>query len=101
MALATISQAMAQQNQTPGDMTAGGTSQPESSAASAQAGANTTDGTTTGSSGPKEPESGPPGDLELPPLPSAKLCDSYEGAVRGACLLTATNESPAGNGAQQ
>jgi hypothetical protein len=97
-----IAPAAAQQNQTPGDLTAGGASQSERTAASAQAGANTTDGTTTGSSGPKKQQSGPPGNLELPPLPSAKLCESYDGDVQLACLATVTNGSAAAvNGAQQ
>lgn len=92
-----ISPASAQQNQTPGDLTAGGNLQ-----SSAQAGANTTDGTTTGSSGPQKQQSGPPGNLELPSLPSEELCESYDGEVQAACLVTVTNETaPANNGAQQ
>lgn len=87
------SAAWAQQNQTPGDTTAGGggavgASSSSSKASTAQSGANTTDGTTTGSSGPKEPGGGPPGNLELPPLPSADLCSSYQGEVQADCLST-------------
>ena len=85
------SPAFAQQNQTPGDTTAGGGAvdgAETSNALTAQSGANTTDGTTTGSSGPKDPGGGPPGDLSLPPLPSTDLCGSYLGHVQAACLAT-------------
>lgn len=88
--------AWAQQNQTPGDTTAGGDGAvgASSKARTAQSGANTTDGTTTGSSGPEEPGGGPPGDLELPPLPSADLCSSYEGEVQADCLATTLYQRP-------
>jgi hypothetical protein len=87
----------AQQNQTPGDTTAGGGADDgvsSSKARTAQSGANTTDGTTTGSSGPEEPGGGPPGDLALPPLPSADLCSSYQGEVQAACLATTLYQRP-------
>lgn len=88
--------AASQQNQTPGDTTAGGNNT-DSKPSTAQAGANTTDGTTTGSSGPQKKESGPPGDRALPPLPSAELCASYKGEVRAACLSTVMYQRPNGS----
>jgi hypothetical protein len=91
------SAAWAQQNQTPGDTTAGGggaVGTSTSRASTAQSGANTTDGTTTGSSGPKEPGGGPPGNLEVPPLPSADLCSSYQGVVQTDCLATTLYQLP-------
>lgn len=91
--LASTPFAVAQQNQTPGDLNAGGSSGGEgggSKASKAQAGANTTDGTTTGSSGPKPKQNWPPGNLALPPLPSPELCNAYTGPVQSACLATAT-----------
>lgn len=86
---------LAQQNQTPGDTNAGGQSRSEASgltaALGAQSGANTSDATTTGASGPKKKGSGPPGGLALPPLPSDALCAAYQGEVLAACLSTTLN----------
>ena len=48
----------------------------------AQVGAGTTDGTTTGVSGP----TGGGGPAGMPPPPRASLCDSYSGDVQKACL---------------
>ena len=95
--LASTPAAVAQQNQTPGDQNAGGSSGGEdnsgSKANTAQAGANTTDGTTTGSSGPKPKQGGTPGNLTLPPLPSPEFCNAYAGPVQSACLATVTEET--------
>jgi len=90
-----IPPAAAQQNQTPGDTDAGGNSRAEASgltaAHSAQAGANTSDATTTGASGPANKKASKPGPIALPPLPSEKQCSGYEGDVRAACLSTVLN----------
>jgi len=97
--------AFAQQNQMPGDSDAGGNSQVgvsgQTAAHAALSGANTSDATTTGSSGPRKKASGPAGGLGLPPLPSADLCKSYEGDVRAACLSTTTNTAENATGAAQ
>lgn len=58
----------------------------------AQAGANTTAGTTTGSSGPSEPQSG--SDVSTT-LSSAALCASYVGLVRSNCLAKVTRNPEA------
>ena len=96
---------LAQQNQTPGDTNAGGDSRSEASgltaATAAQSGANTSDATTTGSSGPRSKKSGPPGDLALPPLPTDKLCNSYTGDVQAACLFTTMGTNKTASGAAQ
>lgn len=53
----------------------------------AQVGAGTTNGTTTGYSGPQSKASKKPGENATPPLPSDKLCKSYEGtAIHEQCL---------------
>lgn len=97
--------ALAQQNQTPGDTNSGGTSQSAASgktaAQGAQSGANTSDATTTGASGPQKKSSGPPGAIALPPLPSEKLCSNYTGDVKTACLSTTTNGMASATGAAQ
>ena len=53
----------------------------------AHVGAGTTNGSTTGVSGPTGNGSAPPGEVQLPPLPNPSLCDAYRGmpAYRG-CL---------------
>lgn len=47
-------------------------------AQTAQVGAGTTNGATAGFSGPKEPSGARPGEVQLPPLPSPDLCQSYQ-----------------------
>ena len=67
-------------------------STPESHPLIAQAGAGTTDGTTTGDSGPqKKGGSGPT-------QSDASLCSDYQGVVRSYCLYTVLKEAdhPAG-----
>ncbi len=44
----------------------------------AHVGAGTTETSTTGHSGPTQQSSGPPGEITVPPLPNASLCDSYK-----------------------
>lgn len=44
----------------------------------AQVGAGTTNGTTTGYSGPKDSTSDVRGENTLPPLPGPQLCDAYK-----------------------
>lgn len=61
-----------------GGTTGGQAREGSSGAQTAQVGAGTTSGTTTGSSGPKDTASGGGGQTELPPLPSAELCDAYK-----------------------
>ncbi|WP_230530871.1 hypothetical protein [Microvirga roseola] len=46
-------------------------------AETAQVGAGTTNGTTTGYSGPKDSTSDVRGENTLPPLPGPQLCDAY------------------------
>ena len=46
----------------------------------AHVGAGTTNAPTTGYSGPKGDAQEAPGENNLPPLPSAKLCDAYQGS---------------------
>lgn len=90
--------ALAQQNQMPGDSNAGGDSRSVSgttAAHAAQAGADTSDATTTGASGPANKKAGKPGAIALPPLPSEKLCSTYSGEVQAACLSTALNKETA------
>ena len=90
------SPALAQQNQMPGDTNAGGDSRSASgttAAHAAQAGANTSDATTTGASGPSNKKAGKPAAIALPPLPTDKLCGSYEGEVQAACLSTVLNKT--------
>ena len=106
-ATAFASPAIAQQNQTPGDTTAGGSSESSATtnqpgkAQTAEAGADTVDSATTGSSGPKKKKKpGPPGDIEAPPLPSPELCGSFEGSVKSACLFTVTGQ-PSGEQNEQ
>jgi hypothetical protein len=59
----------------------------ERSAQTVQVGAGTDNGTTAGFSGPKSSGGGEP------PLPSAKLCDSFPKAERQACLGTVLRSS--------
>lgn len=61
----------------------------------AQVGAGTDDDTTTGSSGPQGGGGG------KPPLPQAKLCNSYKGAVQQDCLDTVLRKQAQQSGAQQ
>lgn len=49
----------------------------ESGGPVATVGAGTIDAVTTGSSGPQETSSGAPGEINVPPLPDASLCDDY------------------------
>jgi hypothetical protein len=91
--LALASPALAQQNQAPGFL--GSEGEGGGSARPAQAGANTTDGTTTGVSGPKSDDGGPPGNLTLPDLPSESLCKDMSDDVRTNCLSTVLNRAPA------
>lgn len=97
--------ALAQQNQTPGDTNAGGNSRAETGTTSgiqaALSGANTSDATTTGASGPSAKKNGAPRRITLPPLPSEKLCDGYQGEVHDACLSTTLNQGPIPSGAAQ
>lgn len=97
--------ALAQQNQTPGDTDAGGNSRVETGGAgrvqAALSGANTSDATTTGASGPSAKKGGSPGKITLPPLPSGTLCETYAGEVRIACLSTTLNEGSSTSGAAQ
>ncbi len=76
----------AQQNQTPGFLDSDAGSRNE--AAPAQAGANTTDGTTSGVSGPKSDSGDPPGNRSLPDLPAEALCENFEDEVHANCLST-------------
>ncbi len=78
--------AMAQQNQTPGflDSDAGS----RNKAVPAQSGANTTDGTTSGVSGPKSDSGDPPGNRSMPDLPAETLCKDFNAEVRANCLAT-------------
>lgn len=87
LALATPAVSLAQGNQGGGTDQAGrssGQSQQQgrppgrSEAQSAPVGAGTTDGTTTGVSGPSDPAAGTARANELPPLPGPALCDGYE-----------------------
>lgn len=93
--MCSASGALAQQNQVPGDTGSGGNSRAVSGSATAaqaaQSGANTSDATTTGASGPSGKQSAAAAGIALPPLPSDKLCSSYEGEVRDACLSTDLN----------
>lgn len=97
-ALCLASPAVAQQNQVPGDTNAGGNSSEVSgmtAAHAAQAGADTSDATTTGASGPANRKAAKPAAVALPPLPSEKLCSTYSGDVQAACLSTVTNKGAA------
>ena len=82
------SQAFAQRGGGPGGQQLHGARHPEA----AQIGAGTTDGTTTGISGPKK------GGSKKPPKPDASLCKDYENEVRQSCLSVAAGVS---NGAAQ
>lgn len=64
----------------------GRTGQP--SAQTAQVGAGTTSGSTTGYSGPQNVGGGTPGQIQVPPLPGPKLCEPYQDTpnVYQACL---------------
>ncbi len=78
--------AIAQQNQTPGFLDSDeGT---RNKAVPAQAGANTTDGTTSGVSGPKSDSGEPPGNRSLPDLPAEALCNDFNEEMRANCLST-------------
>ena len=78
--------AIAQQNQTPGFLDSDdGT---RNQAVPAQTGANTTDGTTSGVSGPKSESGDPPGNRSLPDLPTEALCENFNEEVRANCLST-------------
>ncbi|MBJ6127010.1 hypothetical protein [Microvirga splendida] len=54
----------------------------------AQVGAGTTNGSTTGTSGPKSNSGNAPGQIQVPPLPNPSLCDPYKDtpAAYQACL---------------
>jgi hypothetical protein len=58
------------------------------SAQTAQVGAGTTNGTTTGYSGPKEATASAPGQNEVPPLPRPELCEPYRNTPQAyqSCL---------------
>jgi hypothetical protein len=105
MLVALASPALAQQNQTPGYTDDAGSqreSSPQDKVQHALAGANTTDGTTTGVSGPKSKSGGPPGNTALPDLPTQKLCDSAPQEARQSCLSTVLNKaSEPATGVQQ
>lgn len=97
IALCLASPALAQQNQMPGDTNAGGDSRSVSGSAAhaAQAGADTSDATTTGASGPSNKKAAKPAAIALPPLPSEKLCSGYKGDLQAACLSTVLNKAGA------
>jgi hypothetical protein len=54
----------------------------------AQVGAGTTNGSTTGYSGPQDVTENKPGQVDVPPLPSPELCEPYQDtpAAYQACL---------------
>lgn len=84
VALAVASGALGQGNPTANTGVGRGTSGSGQDAAggaaqTAQQGANTTDGTTTGVSGPDVPSAGPPGVIEPPGPPTPSLCDDWRG----------------------
>lgn len=65
-----------------------GQSQQGGKAQTAQVGAGTTNGTTTGYSGPKDSAEAKPGEVQVPPLPSPELCQFYQNSpAYQACLL--------------
>lgn len=71
------------------DQTSSSTAQGNvSKAQTAQVGAGTTSGSTTGYSGPKDVTENVPGQIRLPPLPRPELCEPYRGtpAVYQTCL---------------
>ncbi len=59
-----------------------------SKAQTAQVGAGTTSGSTTGYSGPKDVTESAPGQIRVPPLPRPELCEPYRStpAVYQTCL---------------
>lgn len=65
-------------------------------AQTAQVGAGTTDGATTGSSGPEKKGGG-----SGPTQPSNDLCADYKGDVQAACLYVEMNQQPQPQGGSQ
>jgi hypothetical protein len=60
----------------------------------AQVGAGTTDGSTTGYSGPESNTAAEPEEISLPPLPSADVCEPYQDTpAYQPCLWVALRES--------
>lgn len=64
-------------------------------AAVAQVGAGTTDGSTTGYSGPEGDGEASPGEVTIPPLPSADDCEPYHDTpAYNACLWVVLRDEP-------
>ena len=62
----------------------------------AQVGAGTTNGVTTGSSGPEDTATGSP-EPSLPELPSAKLCEQWKGSeIHAFCMEKLVSEQDRG-----
>ncbi|MFC4174304.1 hypothetical protein ACFOYU_20020 [Microvirga sp. GCM10011540] len=95
LAVAAIDPASAQDNSNRSgnrsDQRASGDGQAEvgqPNAQTAYVGAGTTNGSTTGYSGPTKVTNSTPGQIEVPPLPSPKLCEPYRDtpAAYQSCL---------------
>jgi hypothetical protein len=64
-------------------------------AAMTHVGAGTTDGSTTGYSGPEGDGEASSGEVSLPPLPSADACEPYQDtAAYDACLSVVLRDEP-------
>lgn len=71
--------------------------EPGAQAAVAQVGAGTTDGSTTGYSGPQSNAGVVPGENSLPPLPSDDVCEPYRDTpAYQSCLGVVLRDEPGG-----
>jgi hypothetical protein len=91
-AIAFASPALAQRGGGPGGQQLHGGHHPQT----AQVGAGTTNGTTTGFSGPKKG-----GGSKKPAKPDASLCEDYQGEVRQSCLSVAVGMANGAAGGAQ
>jgi hypothetical protein len=101
IAAASLSQAMAQEQRSSPTSRGEGGSAGEGDefgrpgAPVAQVGAGTTDGSTTGYSGPESNVQAAPGENSLPPLPSADVCEPYRDTpAYQSCLWVVLRDSP-------
>ncbi len=88
-----LSVAWAQENQgirDPSEWDSTDDQQPAAAHQTAQVGAGTDNGTTTGFSGPKKKG----GSKGKPPEPQASLCERYDGGVKQSCLETVLRKAP-------
>jgi hypothetical protein len=80
--------------ESPGAATGQGPEDSGLQASVAQVGAGTNSGATTGYSGPQPESSGTPGEINVPPLPAASLCDDYRDTpAHQSCLLVVLRQT--------